>query len=246
MKKKIMIVISLALLLTVSACSNQPKSTADTPLKKDQKAFAWWTDREKQFGEYDYPITEEEVNETIEKKFNLKLLPSFDEAIKVTKDILNEKEGVEFDEVFNVLANGKQLQFINKLRFTDKEGANIANSQIRTTYLYMDELKKVKIASQDITILAASGESSIFTEETLESLLQQLGEIFEIKDLSKEMETFKKETADSDKLSKKSVVIYSDVKTAKEERSFGKYLQVLYDANGEPEKIFAGTEDYRR
>lgn len=241
-----MIIVGLALLLTLSACSNQPKSTADTPLKKDQKAFVWWGDREKQLGEYDYPITEAEVSETINKKFNLKLLPSFDESIKVTKDILSEKEGVKFDEGFNVLADGKQLQFINKLRFTDKEGVNVANSQIRTTYLYMDELKKVKIASQDITILTASGESSVLTEETLENLIQRLGEIFEIKDLSKEMEAFKKETADPSKLSKKSVVIYSDIKTAKEERTFGKYLQVLYNAEGKPEKIFAGTEDYRR
>ncbi|WP_321384914.1 hypothetical protein [uncultured Enterococcus sp.] len=48
--------------------------------RKNDAAFVWWGERTRNFGQSEYTISEEEINEVVEDKYELKLLPLFEAA----------------------------------------------------------------------------------------------------------------------------------------------------------------------
>lgn len=243
MKRWLLIsLIGLSMLLT--GCTGSA-STAEKKLAENEQAFTWWADRTKEFGSYDYQVTEEEAFKDLEERFEVSLLPSFEKAQKIidTAFLKNGRSAKPRDYFF--YASNKGLIVTNILRFKGEDQGTTSYGKIVETYDYLPELKKVKVASQRIELHNETVNNQ-YNGNDLMTTLTELGTLLEIDDFSKYLDTFKETVKEPEALGNKDIVIYENYKAGKKAGTFGKLLGVKYAETGVVSQIYAVTYDYRR
>lgn len=202
--------ISLIMLLTGCASS----STAETKLAENEQAFTWWQDRATEFGSYDYQTTEEDAFKDLEERFEVSLLPSFEQAQTIIDAafLTNSRKAEPRDYYF--YASNKGLIVTNILRYKGEDSGATSYGKIIETYDYLPELKKVKVANQRIELHNETLNNQYNGKELL-TTLNELGTMLEIEDLSDYLETFKEAIKDPTALGNKDIVIYEDYQEGK-------------------------------
>lgn len=233
----------IALTLLVTGCTGS--STAEKELPEDEQTLTWWEARTKDFGSYDYQATEEEAQQDLNERFDVELLPSFEQAQTIIEETFSTANRTVAPKDYYFYASNDELIVTNIIRFKGDDPGATSYGRIIESYNYLAELKKVKVASQRVELYNETL-SNKYNGKELSATLTELGSLLKIDKFSDYLDTFKKETNDPSVLGKKDIVIYEDYKEGKKADTFGKLLGVKYDEAGIVAQIYAVTYDYRR
>ncbi|MCA5013664.1 MULTISPECIES: hypothetical protein [unclassified Enterococcus] len=236
-------VVFLLALIIVSACSAE-KSTRDVELPKEDSPFTWWGDRTKNFGNSSYSISENEIIETVEDKYGLKVLPFFSEVRELIKEEYSI-EGLEVTENIDIIAQENSFRLTAVSMFSNKDNENIVSARTIIEYEYYSKIGKVKLTNQNVDIRTAVSDEK-YVGKNFEAFSKQLTELLKIDRSDKSVQKFEQKNKESKKeLSGQEITIYNSKLKGEKDRTFGKNISVQYDGNGIPQNIFIGTKDYR-
>ncbi|MGX7265067.1 hypothetical protein [Enterococcus crotali] len=242
MKKKLILLLLITTTL-MSACAMDKEKKSS--LTANEEKFTWWVDRDKAFGNFEYPaISEKEAMELMKNKFNLKIPDFFSEAKKIAEKTL-VSDGTELDVgVYSIFVTGDEVLFSGMIRMKDSSGHYLSYAKIELKYQYIDIQKKVKLQSQSLSFYNLSNDNT-FNERELIQCLKNLSDLLELKDQEKLLTKFNEDTKDSTKLVGKEVSVYRTLDDAYKKNTFGKNLIVTYNQEGNVKIIDAVISDYR-
>lgn len=242
MKKKIILLLLITATL-MSACTMNKETKSS--LANNEEKFTWWSDRDKAFGNFEYPtISEEEAMKLMKNKFKLKIPDFFSKAKKMTEKNLVIANAQLDKGVYSIFATGDEVLLSGMIRVKDSLGNDLSYAKIELKYQYIDIQKKVKLQNQSVSFYNLS-KDNVFRERELIQCIENFSGLLELKDQEKLLSKFNEETKDNAKLIGKEVSLYRTLDDAYRKNTFGKNLIVTYDEAGNVKIIDAVISDYR-
>lgn len=224
-------------LLLFSGCqqADKEKETETESLSKADAAFVWQSDQEKKFGDFDYMVTHDEVEDELKDRFKVELLPSFFELEEAFQSGFSVDGATEKGTDYQIVSSDYQLIVARENGFS-KGDELVSLGTVKATYEFMSSSQKVKLASQEMEILNWTGDGK-FQGKSLEDTVKKLAEILQLENVDQLVADFKEKVADEEAIKGEIVAVYKDA----EDAPVAKTLTVQYTDAGVVERVFVKT-----
>lgn len=228
-------VVFLLPLLIVAGCKKE------TGLPKETQELLWRGKRTKPFGVFEYSDLSKETTESILKeKFavSLSVLPAKAERILDHKFLVDSNEkGVV---TYTIEAKENKL-FVRGFYPYEHTGTLAVFAYIDSEYHYIPESEQVVLVDQMIS-LSNRGEVSAFQPKNIEALLQKLGELVRVENLTVALTKFKEHGKG---IKSEELEVSDNGKDAYKKKKIHSSLYVGVNEKSEIKEIYARLTDYR-
>ncbi|MEI5994267.1 hypothetical protein [Candidatus Enterococcus mansonii] len=243
MEKYLKLTLLLGIAFLLVGCSKE-KSTATVDLPKEDAAFTWWADRNRNFGTSNYPVELSEINKIMEDKYQIEFTPLIAQSNAIiTKEFSGENKNIT--NFFELKAKGESLLFAGNTLFEDQQKNIVTRIKTVVEYNYMADLQKVKLANQEVEIRTVIKDKK-YQGNDFDSFIKQVIKMMELPDSDKVFELFEKKlNGNKEAIAGQTIKLYDSREEGAQERTFSKYLLVQFDGDAIPMNIFLGTTDYR-